>query len=135
MHLCPMGCDVDDVHMRFPARVASAAALVVVSVTLAACAGDQKAMPLTVVGTEMAFTAPDRVSAGRYAVTFRNEGTTYHELALKDPSGAIAMRRSIPAGQQVVIDLDLEPGTWELGCFEPGHYEGGMHRPLVVDPA
>jgi uncharacterized cupredoxin-like copper-binding protein len=32
------------------------------------------------------------------------------------------------------MEVHLEPGTWELGCFEPGHYESGMHRQLIVEP-
>jgi uncharacterized cupredoxin-like copper-binding protein len=23
-------------------------------------------------------------------------------------------------------------GEWEIGCFVPGHYEAGMHAPLLV---
>lgn len=23
-------------------------------------------------------------------------------------------------------------GTWEIGCFQPGHYEAGMHAPVIV---
>jgi hypothetical protein len=89
----------------------------------------------TVVGTEMAFEAPDRVTAGDYSVSFRNAGTVYHELAFRDPSGVFVARRSIPARQSVSMEVSLEPGTYELGCFEPGHYDAGMHRPLIVTPA
>lgn len=98
-----------------------------------ACGGDGEApKPMTVVGTEMAFEAPDRVPAGSYTVTFRNDGAVHHELAFRAPSGEFTARRSIGGGQSVTLEVDLEPGTWELGCFEPGHYEAGMHRPLVV---
>ena len=88
---------------------------------------------MTVVGTEMSFTAPDRVTSGNYQVTFQNAGTTYHELAFKDPGGEIVTRRSIAAGQFVTMDVHLTAGAWELACYEPGHYEGGMHKPLTVD--
>lgn len=80
----------------------------------------------------MAFEAPDQVTAGSYEVTFRNEGTTFHELAFTSPDGDVVERRSIGAGQQITMEVDLEPGTWELGCFEPGHYEAGMYRDLEV---
>ena len=108
------------------------AVLVAVAV-LAGCGEAQETRTMTVVGTEMAFDAPDRVSAGKYRVTFRNDGAVPHELAFKGPSGRFANRISIGGGQSQVIEVTLEPGTWELGCFEPGHYEQGMHRPLVVD--
>lgn len=110
-------------------------ATLAVVATLGACKASTPKVTraLEVVGTEMAFTAPDRVPTGHYRVTFRNQGTVYHELAFKDPAGEIQMRRSIEAGQTVVIEVDLtRPGTWELACYEPGHYEAGMHRPLTV---
>lgn len=92
--------------------------------------GPKKTM--TVVGTEMAFTAPAQAAAGNYQVTFQNAGTTYHELAFKNPKGEIVTRRSIAAGQFVTMDVKLTEGTWELACYEPGHYEAGMHKPLSV---
>jgi hypothetical protein len=53
---------------------------------------------MTVVGTEMAFDAPESVVAGDYSVTFRNDGAVHHELAFRDSSGEFVARRSIPAG-------------------------------------
>lgn len=102
---------------------------------LAACGGNGKGATETfvVVGTEMAFEAPDRVKAGDYEVVFRNDGAVPHELAFKSPSGQFVARRSIGAKQRVVMEVGLGPGTWELGCFEPGHYEAGMHRLLTVE--
>ena len=115
----------------------AAAALVLVLALLGACGGDgdgggEAVERFTVVGTEMAFEAPDSVAAGEYEVTFRNAGAVYHELAFKSPSGETTARRSIAGGRSVVMKVALEPGTWELGCFEPGHYEAGMYRRLVV---
>jgi uncharacterized cupredoxin-like copper-binding protein len=111
--------------------------VIVATLAVAGCGSSDEAVgkPMTVVGTEMAFAAPDQVTAGRYEVTFRNEGAEYHELAFTHPAGQVVARTSIPGGEEVVMEVDLEPGTWELGCFEPGHYEAGMHQPLVVTPA
>jgi len=110
-------------------------ALVVVA-ALGGCSRDVEPRgSLTVVGTEMRFDAPDRAPAGHHRVTFRNDGALNHELALRDPQGRIVVRRSIGGHQQATLEVDLQPGTWELGCFEPGHYQAGMHRPLVGDPA
>jgi plastocyanin len=88
---------------------------------------------MTVVGTEMSFDAPDRVPAGDYTVTFRNEGNVSHEVSFSDPDGEFAKGSgSVPARQFTTMDIELTPGTWELGCHELGHYEAGMHRKLVV---
>lgn len=86
----------------------------------------------TVVGTEMAFDAPNSMPAGTYDVTFENAGAVAHELAFKNPAGEMVARRSIGAGSSIVMEVELEPGTWELGCFEPGHYEAGMYKSLSV---
>jgi uncharacterized cupredoxin-like copper-binding protein len=90
---------------------------------------------MTVTGTEMAFSAPDHVVAGRYNIFFRNDGAIVHELAVSDSSGTFVGRRSVEPGQTVTFEVKLTPGSWELSCHEPGHFEGGMHRPLVVDPS
>lgn len=115
------------------ARPLVVAALVVV--VLSGCGDDGEQRSMTVVGTEMAFDAPDRTIEGDYTVTFRNAGTAYHELAFRNPSGDFVARRSIAAGESIDLEVTLKPGTWELGCFEPGHYEAGMHRQLDVEKA
>ena len=124
--------------MRALARAATillAAALLAAAAGCGSDGGDGgDGATFTVVGTEMAFAAPERVRAGEHRVVFRNEGQVAHELAFRNPDEQFVARRSIAAGQEVVMEVTLTPGTWELGCFEPGHYEAGMHKVLVVDP-
>lgn len=115
-------------------RILALATLVLALVLLGACGTTPSSRAMTVVGTEMAFDAPRRVPAGHYEVTFRNEGLVAHELAFRGPDGEFVNRISIGAAQSQVVDVDLEPGTWVLGCYEPGHFEAGMHESLVVDP-
>jgi uncharacterized cupredoxin-like copper-binding protein len=105
------------------------------AVLLGACGSGEDRAGLRVEGNEMAFSAPSETVAGDYAVTFANTGKVAHELAIKDPSGKVVTRRSIAAGAQVVLDVTLTPGSWELACHEPGHYEAGMVRPLEVRAA
>jgi len=105
---------------------------------LAGCGGGEKALPsksMTVVGREMAFDAPDRVEPGEYTIKFENVGAQYHELAVKDSAGKVLMRRSIAGGTLMAMKVRLEAGTYELGCFEPGHYAAGMHKTLTVAAA
>ena len=111
-----------------------ALAVLAFAVTSAACGGnDLPARQLTVVGTEMSFDAPDVVATGSYTVSFRNAGAVDHELAFTSPGGKLAVRRSIPAGHTVQMEVRLTTGVWELSCHEPGHYEQGMHKTLTVD--
>jgi plastocyanin len=110
------------------------AALAIGASTVGACSGgDAPTRQLTVIGSEMKFEAPDQAVPGDYDITFRNVGAEYHELAVTDASGRVLARRSIAGGQQVIMPVSLAPGTYELGCFEPGHYEAGMYKTLVVD--
>lgn len=103
------------------------------ALTTAACGSTEEPMELAVVGTEMAFEAPDTVEAGDYVVTFENAGAIHHEVAIKDASGQVLRRTQAAAGATSRMEVTLAPGTYELGCFEPGHYEGGMFRTLVVE--
>jgi len=41
----------------------------------------------------------------------------------------------LDAGQEIEVLFTLpadKSGEWELGCFVVGHYEAGMHAPLVI---
>ena len=115
----------------------SVRAALLLAFVLTACGGGDAASgplkPMNVSGTEMSFSAPDRVSAGHYQVTFQNAGKVFHELAFKNADGEIVVRKSIAAGQFTTLDVKLTEGTWELACYEPGHYEAGMHKQLIVD--
>lgn len=97
-----------------------------------ACGDDGGGQELTVVGTEMAFDAPATIPGGDVTVRFENRGAIFHEVAVKDATGKVLRRTQAAPGGTSSMELTLQPGTYELGCFEPGHYEGGMHRLLEV---
>ena len=52
---------------------------------------------------------------------------------MRDATGSVLVRLTAAAGQERSIDTELAPGTYELGCFEPGHYEAGMKQLLTVE--
>ena len=102
---------------------------------------------------------PDRLPAGTYPLTLRNDGPDVHEiqvfrntddLSLPDlfALGPVEMKARVElAGGAIVVPgatseettLQLEPGTYEVVCFVPAatdqrpHFDHGMHRTLVVD--
>jgi uncharacterized cupredoxin-like copper-binding protein len=42
----------------------------------------------------------------------------------------------LEAGETVILHVTLPDeaiGTWEIGCFIPGHYQAGMLAPVVVE--
>lgn len=41
----------------------------------------------------------------------------------------------VEPGETVEVTFTLpedRAGEWEIGCFEPGHYEAGMHATLTL---
>jgi uncharacterized cupredoxin-like copper-binding protein len=119
--------------MRRTTRSVLLLALAVLALLLGACGSSDEPMELTVVGTEMAFDAPATTPAGDYVVRFKNHGAVFHEVAIKDAAGRIVRRVQAPPGGTSTMEVSLAAGAYELGCFEPGHYAGGMHRPLTVE--
>ncbi len=50
------------------------------------------------------------------------EGLSLGEVEL-EPGATVTLYFTLPASTA---------GTWELGCFKSGHYEQGMHAPVIV---
>jgi uncharacterized cupredoxin-like copper-binding protein len=88
---------------------------------------------VVIVGTDGMRFIPDplTVTAGKRNFVFDNVGVIYHEIAIS-VNGQFLMRRSIPGGTTYAFSLQLAPGTYEVSCHEPGHYEAGMKSTLIV---
>ena len=83
--------------------------------------------------TEYAF-GPDAVSvkAGE-SVTAENEGETVHNLTVFDGSDELAGTDDVDPGQSAELDVDLDPGTYEMICTIPGHEDLGMAGEFTVE--
>ena len=116
--------------------------VLVAAAALAGCGSDDAspATPLRIEGgergAEMYFdpVSPE-AAAGAVAVTFDNVGAVHHELALVDASGSAVAARSIAGKTRASFDVELEPGTYQLVCREPGHEAAGMVGTLTVTDA
>ena len=78
------------------------------------------------------FTAP----AGEVTFDIANDGAAPHQftVAPAGSSGApLADTGAMDAGATDTVTLDLAPGTYEIACHIPGHYEVGMKATLVVE--
>ena len=89
-----------------------------------------------------------RVKAGTTVrFTFRNDGAVVHDahfglepdlekrLYAKTPFQGFDMLELDP-GSVAKLTLSVPAdaaGTWEIGCFQPGHYEGGMLAPFIIE--
>lgn len=65
-------------------------------------------------------------------IVLANEGTLEHEVELE----AFGFHLHAEAGETVTAGfVPEETGSFEFGCFVPGHYEAGMAGELVVEHA
>jgi Cu+-exporting ATPase len=112
------------------------AALTFAGVVMAADrAIDANARAIEVVARDLEFTPTDvRITAGRTTVlTFRNEGSVFHDWAVEGLANVDAGARP---GQTQRIRFTVErPGTYRIHCSVPGHEAAGMAGTLVVEAA
>lgn len=99
--------------------------------------------------------APITLAAGeRHLIRLHNEGAAAHEIHFgRDPDledrayredllgtegehGAHGFMAVVlqpgEAATLLFVIPETKRGEWEIGCFMPGHYEGGQHAPLTV---
>jgi uncharacterized cupredoxin-like copper-binding protein len=83
------------------------------------------------------------VKAGKVTFAVKNDGATMHGMAMAvapvdAPGGMLpeekllAKGTELSAGETDQITADLEPGSYELVCFLPGHYAAGQKIPFEV---
>jgi len=83
------------------------------------------------------------VAAGEVSFAVKNEGATMHGMAMSltpvdapggmlDEASLIGKGKELSGGDTDLITADLEPGTYELVCFLPGHYAAGQKLPFEV---
>jgi hypothetical protein len=68
---------------------------------------------------------------GEYTFRVRNDGQSIHNLAVKGP-GVARRTADLKPGDTAALDVDLQPGTYELYCAIPGHKQLGMDLKFTV---
>jgi uncharacterized cupredoxin-like copper-binding protein len=87
---------------------------------------------VAVSGTEFAFALnPSDVEPGAVVFRLENDGQIGHDLAIEGP-GVEEKTPVIDPGETAQLEVELEPGDYELYCSVPGHREGGMEVDLEV---
>jgi len=78
---------------------------------------------------------------------FKNDGVVLHDVHFgrdADLAGRLYNENlsapfdmlEFPAGSEAWLTFtfsDDQKGEWELGCFQPGHYEAGMKVPFIIE--
>ena len=93
---------------------------------------ESSAQTVQVIAREFAFGPTDvTITAGRTTVvSFRNDGSTFHDWEVEGVANADAAARP---GQTQRIRFTIDrPGTYRVLCTVPGHAEAGMTGMLVV---
>jgi uncharacterized cupredoxin-like copper-binding protein len=83
------------------------------------------------------------VEAGEVTFAVKNSGATMHGLAIVpapakvsggmvDPGTFVAKGADLGGGESETLTAKLEPGSYELVCFVPGHYAAGQTIPFQV---
>jgi uncharacterized cupredoxin-like copper-binding protein len=103
------------------------------------------AEPIAVTLTEFSVTlTPTTLYTGSpYTFVVTNEGTVAHEFVIERPGatheplvagGQMAMVEGIAPGESRTLEWTFtDPGSYQLACHEPGHYEAG--QVLVIEVA
>jgi len=111
--------------------------------------GDGSTIDVTLVDDGVTLSETE-VSSGTLTFQTTNDGTLTHEIEVFEGEGDPA---SLPIEEQVAdtegwtlvdeieditpgasadLTLDLEPGTYQVVCNLPGHFERGMYATLTV---
>ena len=83
------------------------------------------------------------VDAGEVTFAVSNDGATTHGMALAvqpvtaeggmlDESTLLGKGGELASGESETVTVELEPGSYELVCFVPGHYAAGQKLAFTV---
>jgi uncharacterized cupredoxin-like copper-binding protein len=71
--------------------------------------------------------------AGKIVFTVTNEGRGMHNFSINSASGEVAATRTFqPSESPQTLEVELQPGTYEIICSLPGHAQRGQRTTLVV---
>jgi plastocyanin len=113
-------------------------AILLASVALfAAACGSSPSQPAgstKVVMTEFKFDPSAlTVPHGKVVFWLVNSGSTQHDMAIRKSGSNIATSELVSAGDTLEFDVDnLDAGTYEIYCTQPGHESSGMKGTLTV---
>ena len=115
--------------------------LLLIAVIAASCATPSASGEFVM--SEFALSGPGVVAAGEVSFALRNLGEFSHTVLIADEDGSVvAATDVVPPGEEVELDVALEPGEYQVSCrivIETpdgeivDHYERGMFTSLRVD--
>ena len=78
---------------------------------------------------------PDQVDVASGPVTFEvsNDGDTLHNLEIEGQGVEEELPQDLQPGQSGTLEVDLQPGTYEMYCPVGNHADMGMVGELTVE--
>ena len=132
----------------------TALVMVMAIIVLAACGGGSTSkQPVDVTVTETEFSLESSMTTFEVGVPYHfivtNNGTVNHEFDIMPPEPANTPENQVqqeslarltqdelPPGTTATLDYTFTKaypaGSLEFACHVPGHYDAGMHTPIIV---
>jgi plastocyanin len=88
--------------------------------------------PVEVSLREFAIDMPDSLPAGPTTFTVTNVGTIDHSFEIEGQGIEQELEHHLKPGESMTLQVDLEPGKYEVYCPVDGHKEQGMDRDVTV---
>lgn len=85
--------------------------------------------------TEYRIDMPRSVPAGPTVFHVSNDGTEEHNFEVENGGMEEALDENLAPGETAMLEVDLEPGTYEVYCPVDDHDERGMRLDLEVTEA
>jgi uncharacterized cupredoxin-like copper-binding protein len=85
-----------------------------------------------VVLTEYQIEMPTSLSVGSQAFSVTNNGTVEHNFEVEGQGIEERFETNLSPGESQTLQLDLEPGTYEVYCPLDNHRDQGMEIQLTV---
>ena len=75
---------------------------------------------------------PTSLAAGRILFNVANSGTMAHSFEIEGEGVSQALASTLQPGETATLDIELQPGTYEVYCPVDDHAEQGMRLELTV---
>lgn len=82
---------------------------------------------------EFAFEPPDIAAEQGTTLDLTNDGDIEHDLRVREAGEDIGGTPRFDPGEEEELEVDFDPGEYEIYCSVPGHEESGMVGTMSVE--
>lgn len=97
-------------------------------------AADTMARDVVEVGlTEFQIDMPETLPPGRTTFRVTNDGAVEHNFEVEGQGMEEVLQQNLAPGDSATLEVDLQPGTYEIYCPVGNHADQGMRMELTVE--